>query len=310
MAPGTPIKEVFHFDKEGTLPRPGPIGRLVRGVLGVLIIKFVLDWLTLIDSSDYDQPFILLWILFSVALAPYVVNIGFGVNFGAIPRYVLIGAWGLAGLAGWALESRLDSELLWTVIEITQVYIYGHLGLSFALSAVLATPGCEMRAIPQLLGKLSGSGSKEHYCPGFIDAVDRWERERKKAADESQNKAQDLPARDWLATPGGKLLIYGVPFVLLQLAGNLGGFTLATAVPAACFIIIGLVCLANAARSRRFHCYFMGPWCLVAGTLTALYSARVIDLGPHSWDWLVNGGMLGALVIYMTAERIGGRYRA
>ena len=247
--------------------------------------------------------------MFSVALAPYVVNIGFGANFGALPRYALIGAWGIASVTGWLLEQRLDSELLWTVIEITQVYIYGHLGLSFALSAVLATPGCEMRAIPQLLGKISRSGSRDHYCPGFIDTVDRWERNRNPPVAGSVDSPLNARDHDWLATSGGKLLIYGLPFVVLQLAGNLGGFTLATAVPAACFIVVGTMCVINAVRSHRLHCYFMGPWCLLAGLLTALYSARLIDLGPHSWDWLVNGGMLGALVIYMSVERIGGRYR-
>lgn len=310
MAAGTPLKDIFRFDHEGTLAKPGPIGRLVRGVLGILLLKFVYDWLTIIDSTDYDQPFILLWVLFSVALVPYVVNIGFGVNFGALPRYLLLGTWGAAAIIGWTLQQRIDSEFLWTIIEITQVYIYGHLGISFALSAILATPGCEMRAIPHLLGKITRSGSREHYCPGFIDTVDKWERGLKRGSGESGSGTGAPEERDWLTSAGGKLLIYGVPFAALQLAGNLGGFTLATAVPAACFLLVGIACLFNAARSRRLHCYFMGPWCLVAGTLTALYSARVIDLGPHSWDWLVNGGMLGALLIYMTVERIGGRYRA
>ena len=309
MATGTPLKDVFRFDKEGTLEKPRPIGRLVRGVLGILLIKFVYDWLAIIDSSDYNQPFILLWVLFSVALVPYVVNIGFGVNLGALPRYLLLGTWGAASVTGWVLEQRLDSEFLWFVIEVTQIYIYGHLGISFGLSAILATPGCEMRSIPHLLGKITHSGSREHYCPGFIDTVDKWERGLKRGPREPDHDTGAPEQRDWLASASGNLLIYGVPFVVLQLAGNLGGFTLSTAVPAACFLLVGIVCIVNAVRSRRLHCYFMGPWCLMAGTLTALYSARVIDLGPHSWDWLVNGGMLGALLIYMTVERIGGRYR-
>ena len=144
-----------------------------------LILKFIYDWLVIIDSSDYNQPFILLWIAFSVALAPYVVNIGFGINSGAKPRFVLVGIWLTAGVAGSLIEGTLRSEFLWAVIEITQIYIYGHLGISFLLSAILSTPGCEMRAIPHLFGKVSGKGSQEHYCPGFLDKVDRWERNRR-----------------------------------------------------------------------------------------------------------------------------------
>ena len=182
MASRKPLSEVFHFDEEGTLPPPGPIGRLVRLSMGAIIMKFIYDWFVWIDSSDFDNPFILLWIAVSVALVPYVVNIGFGFNGGAKPRYALLGIWVLAAVAGFAIDSNLRSETLWTVVEITQIYIYGHLGISFVLSAILATPGCEMRAIPHLLGKLSGQGSQEHYCPGFIDNVDRWERERASAS--------------------------------------------------------------------------------------------------------------------------------
>ena len=173
------LEEVFHFDQEGTLTPPGPIGRWVRLALGVLIVKFIYDWLTFIDVSDIANPFILFWVAVSVALAPYVVNIGFGVNFGAKPRYFLIGIWVVAAIAGYLVEGATRSQLLWTIVEATQIYIYGHLGISFLLSAVLATPGCEMRAISQLFGKMSGTGSKEHYCPGFIDNIDRWEQRRK-----------------------------------------------------------------------------------------------------------------------------------
>ena len=178
MAERKPLSDVFHFDNEGTLTPPGPIGRIIRLLLGLVIMKFVYDWLVWVDSSDYGNGFVLFWIVFSVALVPYVVNIGFGINSGAKPRYALIGIWALAAALGFVVEGKPDSEVLWSVIEITQIYIYGHLGISFLLSAVLSTPGCEMRAIPHLLGKVSGKGSQEHYCPGFIDNVDRWERDR------------------------------------------------------------------------------------------------------------------------------------
>ena len=178
MAKQKTLEEVFHFDKEGTLLPPGPIGRLVRLFMGLIILKFIYDWLTIIDSSDYLNLFILLWIAFSVSLVPYVINIGYGVNFGARPRFILLGVWALAGIAGTLSEGMVRSELFWGVIEATQIYIYGHLGISFLLSAILSTPGCEMRAIPHLMGKVSGQGSQEHYCPGFIDNIDRWERNR------------------------------------------------------------------------------------------------------------------------------------
>ena len=100
MASRKPLSDVFHFDKEGTLAPPGPIGRLVRLFMGAIIMKFIYDWLTWIDISDFANPFILFWIAFSIALVPYVVNIGFGFNGGAKPRYALLGIWALAATAG------------------------------------------------------------------------------------------------------------------------------------------------------------------------------------------------------------------
>lgn len=48
-------------------------------------------------------------------------------------------------------------------------------GFSFVLSALIGTPGCEMRSIPHLWTLVTGRETQEHYCPGIIDTVDRWE---------------------------------------------------------------------------------------------------------------------------------------
>ena len=55
-------------------------------------------------------------------------------------------------------------------------YVYGHLGISFALSAIIKTPGCEMRAIPQLWTLMTGRKTLEHHCPGFLNNIDNWEK--------------------------------------------------------------------------------------------------------------------------------------
>ena len=58
------------------------------------------------------------------------------------------------------------------------MYAFGHLSLSFLLSTAIATPGCEMRAIPHLWTLVTGRATKEHYCPGALDSIDRWETRR------------------------------------------------------------------------------------------------------------------------------------
>ncbi|MFQ5609661.1 MAG: hypothetical protein ACE5F8_05260, partial [Woeseiaceae bacterium] len=217
----------------------------------------------------------------------------------------------IAVAVGYVLSATILSTPLWATIAIWMIYIYGHLGVSFVLSAVLATPGCEMRAIPHLLGIVFRNETREHYCPGFLGNIDEWERNRRNptdAAGTDTRSASDCSARDLLCNAGRQLLVYGVPFAALQLAGNLAGFTIATVVPAVAFLVVGVICLINAWRSRRVHCYFMGPWCLIAGTMTALYSLRVIDFGPSSWSLIVNTGLAGAFAIYMISERLWGKY--
>lgn len=309
MAGKLTMKDTFRFDRPGTLARPGPIGRIVRAVLGALCLWLV--WQLAADSAiaDLSNPSFWFLALLALSLAPYVVNIGFGIEWGAWPRIASAIVIIAAAVVSYLMAGSPLGYGLWATVTIWMIYVYAHLGVSFLLAAVLATPGCEMRAIPHLLGLVFKQTAREHYCPGFIDNVDRWEHSRyTDDSNEDDRGITDRSKNDLVGNAGGQLLIYGVPFVALQLAGNLAGFTVATAVPAVAFLFVGVVCTYNAWRSRRVHCHFLGPWCLLAGTMTALYSLRSIDFGPGSWSLIVNTGLAGAAILYLGSERIWGKY--
>lgn len=305
------LKDTFRFDEPGTLMRPGPIGRIVRLSLGALCLWLVWQLVTRSGIPDLYNPSFWVMAAFGLVLAPYVVNIGFGVTWGAWPRMISGIIILVVAAFSFAEGGSVLGAPLWATVAIWMIYIYGHLGISFLLSAILATPGCEMRALPHLLGMVFRNDTREHYCPGFIENVDQWEQSRGTSAGESDDDESlpvDVSKSDLLGNAGRQLLVYGVPFLALQLAGNLGGFTIATAVPALAFLIVGVVCSINAWRSRRVHCYFMGPWCLAAAAMTALYSLRIIDFGPGTWSMIVNTGLAGAVIIHVTTERIWGKY--
>ncbi len=305
------MKDTFQFDRPGTLVRPGPIGRIVRLLLGALCVSLAWQLAVHADVADLRNPSIWFLAVLALMLVPYVVNIGFGVNWGAWPRITSIALILGAAIVSYFSTNHVLATPLLAAIAIWMIYVYGHLGISFLISTVLATPGCEMRAIPHFLGAVFKHDAREHYCPGFIDNIDRWEHKRHAKSDNGASHVQsaaDRRDRDVLNNPGGQLLVYGVPFFALQLAGNLAGFMLATAVPAVAFFIVGAVCSVNAWRSGRVHCYFLAPWCLLAGTMTALYSLRIIDFGPNSWQWIVNTGLAGAVVLYCASEKIWGKY--
>ena len=180
------------FVESGTLVTPGWIGRLVRLGLGVLLLKFFYDLLryeVLMDRGDTgltssqapDQIWFWVLAIWLLWILPFVVNIGFGVNWRRWPQVVVLVAAGIAIVMSLSSEGKIWSEPLGWVLLVLLLYETLHLGVSFVLSAVLATPGCEMRALPHLWTVLTGKKTTEHFCPsGFLDSLDRWEAGRSK----------------------------------------------------------------------------------------------------------------------------------
>lgn len=168
----------------GTLIRPGPVGRSVRLALGLLCLYVVFETIRYWGTTSL-QPVATLDERVLILLAPlcitnYVVNIGFTKSWGHRPL-VLSGVTLIAFAAISALVTgTADGLVLGVPLNLWLIYFYGHLGVSFVLAAVLATPGCEMRAIPELLGRVRGEASEEHHCPAaFITKIDEWEQRRR-----------------------------------------------------------------------------------------------------------------------------------
>lgn len=170
----------LRLDEAGTLPRSGPVGRLVRLAFGAWCLYYV--WALLYVQSDLltaqGQIRPLLWngILPALFLISYVVNIGYSRAWKKWPAVVsagfLIAAAGMSKLILGTFESAISASVFFAWL----VYLFGHLGAAFMLSALLGTPGCEMRAFHDLYRKLTGRVVKEHICPiGPLGSIDRWE---------------------------------------------------------------------------------------------------------------------------------------
>lgn len=167
----------------GTLVRPGPIGRLIRLALGVAclyalweIVRFA-DVASAQQFSTLDSRITLL--LPPLCLLNYVVNIGFSKSWGHRPLLTSAATLGALAGVGFMITGSLDNRILGIPLNLWLGYFYAHLGFSFVVSAIIATPGCEMRAIPELLGRVRGKPSEEHHCPAaFITRIDEWERSK------------------------------------------------------------------------------------------------------------------------------------
>lgn len=173
------------FQKPGTLNSPGPIGRIVRLLFGMGCLFFIIMIMTkgtagLVGFSFPSHPGWWVGIVMGFYVFSYVINIGYTRTWGRWPQLIIslvIISFVAFYLIRW--RSFWGPSLGWFIL-LWLAYVYGHLGISFILAGVLATPGCEMRAIPDFWARIFGHESKEHRCPSFIGQVDRWEANRHK----------------------------------------------------------------------------------------------------------------------------------
>ncbi len=164
----------------GTLPRPGPVGRLVRLLFGTMCLYYVFGlWAVrgdLMTSEGTIRP--LLWngIVIGLILISYVINIGFSRSWKKWPAAVSAAALAGMALVGYIQADMFETPLLAHTLHIWELYIFSHLGLAFVVAALIGTPGCEMRAFHHLYSLITGKPTKEHHCPiGPLGPVDRWE---------------------------------------------------------------------------------------------------------------------------------------
>lgn len=97
----------------------------------------------------------------------------------ARPCIAVLALAGAARVADLAVFGQIRAPPLGWVLYLGIGWIAGHLGLAFFLSAFLATPGCEMRALPHRWTLPGVPRTVERYCPGPLDAFDWWERNRR-----------------------------------------------------------------------------------------------------------------------------------
>ncbi len=176
-----PNKLETRFEEYGSLPKPRIVGRIIRFGLGVWLLGFVYQLMVFGPSGLVDRTPPTHWTFWAAALlgitvTPYVVNIGLSRNWKHWPRVFVIAVGVVLAAVDLALYGTWWAPPLGTYMLVWSIYWSAHLGLSFLLAAFINTPGCEMRAIPHLWTRITGRLTKEHYCPGFLDSLDRWER--------------------------------------------------------------------------------------------------------------------------------------
>ena len=156
--------------------RPGPVGLLIRVVLGAAsfwgLLELVTNWDVFRDQDLIESDF---WFitLFTLCLLPDVFNIGLRRRWGVWPLVAF-----LAGAAAIGAASYLAARELWTTALAAWVYagdllVFTALGVSFPVAIATRTPGCELNAVPRLVDRLRGRADAEtRRCILGVDLLD------------------------------------------------------------------------------------------------------------------------------------------
>ena len=157
---------------------PGPVGLLIRVVLGAAavyaLVELVTKWDIFRDQNLIESDF---WFVtvFTLCLLADVFNIGLRRRWGVWPIVVF-----LASAAAIGSVSYLASREIWTTALAAWVYagdlvVFGALAVSFPVAIVTRTPGCELNALPRLVARLRGTADEEtRRCLLGVDLLDKY----------------------------------------------------------------------------------------------------------------------------------------
>src|SRR5262245_47999761 len=72
---------------------------------------------------------------------------------------------------------------------------------------------------------------------------------------------------------------------------------------------MGAICLVNASRCGRIHCYFTGPFFILVAVTSLGYGIGLLPFGRSGWKWIGNLTIIGAIMLSSIPEFVLGRYR-
>jgi hypothetical protein len=167
-------------DSQETRPGPavpGPVGLLLRVVLGAAavyaLVELITNWDVFRDRNLIESDFWLITV-FTLCLLADVFNIGLRRRWGAWPIVIF-----LAGAAAIGAAGYLAARAVWTTALAAWVYagdllVSGALSVSFPVAIAMRTPGCELNALPRLVARLRGTADEEaRRCLLGVDLLDR-----------------------------------------------------------------------------------------------------------------------------------------
>jgi hypothetical protein len=156
---------------------PGPLGLLIRVVLGAAsvyaLVELVTKWDVFRDRNLIESDF---WFVtvFTLCLLADVFNIGLRRRWGVWPLVVFVAGAAAIGAASWLAAREVWTTALAAWVYAGDLLVFGALSVSFPVAIVTRTPGCELNALPRLVARLRGTADAEtRRCLLGVDLLDR-----------------------------------------------------------------------------------------------------------------------------------------
>jgi hypothetical protein len=153
---------------------PGPVGLLIRVVLGAAsvwgLVDLVTNWDIFRDQDLIESDF---WFitLFTLCLLPDVFNIGLRRRWGVWPLVIFLAGAAAIGSVGYLGEVWTTALAAW--VYAADLLVFAALAVSFPVAIVTRTPGCELNAVPRLVARLRGTADAEtRRCILGVDLLD------------------------------------------------------------------------------------------------------------------------------------------
>jgi hypothetical protein len=123
------------------------------------------------------------------------------------------------------------------------------------------------------------------------------------------NQSSTSSERDLLRSRWATWLLWIGPWALIVISSNTGNIT-HTVVWTFAFTVGGAACLVNARRCGRLHCFYTGPFYLLAALASLLYGLRMLPLGRNGWDWILCATVAVSLLACCALEKLFGKYKS
>lgn len=109
---------------------------------------------------------------------PEVFGVLFQLDWGRKPQAVFLLIAIVAALIDLGNSGSFWLPILGWLCYAMIVIVMGTLAISYLLAAILKTPGCEWRAIPDLIARIRGRKTSYHPCSVYLHKLDQWEQKR------------------------------------------------------------------------------------------------------------------------------------